>query len=260
MKPRLDIVGFSGGIVSAVTGSLVAAEHPGTTVLLFHDPGEEDADNARFSVEVSAYLGIPITNDSDGRTVSQLFDDKGMLGNNLMTPCSRILKQDRSRAFCERSKQEYGRVTLYIGFSVDEQGRLTNMRQRYDSIGIEVRAPVMERGWTHTDCLRIVTQEWRIKQPRAYDHYDNANCKGCVKGGLAYWGQVYLNDRDAWDLRADQEDEYRHTILHSRYGGYPDGSLRNMLPLCLKNAERWRANRRTSEAFKLIDSPCGCGE
>lgn len=99
MMPRADIVGFSRGITSSVVAYLVAKEFPASVILLFHDVKEEPVDNDRFGQAVSAYLGVPITEDSDGRSVSELFEDTGMLGNNRWTPCSRKLKQERSLAF-----------------------------------------------------------------------------------------------------------------------------------------------------------------
>lgn len=255
---RADVVGFSRGITSAVTAWFVAQEHPETTILLFHDPGEEPEDNERFAAEVCAYIGIPITDYSDGRTVSQVFDDEGTLGNNRMTPCSRILKQEMSRRFILGQLDAGKLVTLSFGFHAKEYDRWSKARQRYADIYVEVDAPLIRRDLTKNDCLRIVAQEWGIRPPLSYDHYDNANCRGCVKGGLAYWGQVYLFDREKWEERAAQEDEYGHTILHSRYGGYPQGSLRNMLPRCLELAAKWREKRAKDEHFPLIEAPCAC--
>jgi hypothetical protein len=253
------VVGFSRGVTSAVTAWLVAQE--AETILLFHDPGEEPEDNDRFEREVSAYLGLPVTHDSDGRSVSELFEEEGTLGNSLMTPCSRILKQERSWAFCQRLQAEGRTVTLSLGFDAGEMDRWSRARQRYSAIDVAVEAPLIARGWDKRRCLEIVADCWGIRPPLAYEHFDNANCRGCVKGGLAYWGQVYLYDREAWERRAAQEDDFGHTILHSRYGGYPAGSLRAMLPLCLENAARWRSARQSGQTtLRLIDQPCGCGQ
>lgn len=263
MSTRADVVGFSRGVTSAVTAWLVAQEHPETTILLFHDPKEEDPDNERFGREVAEFIGLPITEFSDGRTVSEVFEDEGMLGNNRMTPCSRILKQQLGDAFTRQLQQQGRSVTRYFGYAQGEERRWDRMVQVGAVAGFAVRCPLIERGMTKRDCKDLVTGCWGIRLPRSYDHYDNANCKGCVKGGLAYWGQVYLFDRETWELRADQEDEFQNTILNSRYGAYPEGTLRKMLPRCLEEAEKWRKAREQRGAqgslFALIDAPCACG-
>lgn len=60
------IVGFSGGLASAVVAKIVADTYGLEKVLLlFHDTKTEPIDNDRFRSEVSTYIGIPITEDID---------------------------------------------------------------------------------------------------------------------------------------------------------------------------------------------------
>jgi len=112
------VIGFSGGIASSVTASLVLHDHP-EAVLLFHDTKTEPHDNDRFRADVAEYLQRPITEDSDGRDIWQVFEDEGYLGNGRNTMCSRILKQERSQAFL----QAHQPAVLYIGFTIDEYHR-----------------------------------------------------------------------------------------------------------------------------------------
>ena len=67
------VVGFSGGAASAVVAEIVSKAHPGNTVLLFHDTKTEPDDNERFRIEVADYLGLPITERSDGRDIWGVF-------------------------------------------------------------------------------------------------------------------------------------------------------------------------------------------
>ncbi len=133
------VVAFSGGLASAVAAKVVADKYGREkTILLYHDTKTEPADNDRFRNEVSAYIGIPITEDSDGRDIWQAFSDEGMLGNGRNTMCSRILKQERSLKFMKKNQP----ATLYLGFTLEEGGRAQRSHARYAQKNIEAKFPV----------------------------------------------------------------------------------------------------------------------
>lgn len=67
---RRIVVGHSGGLTSAWALGWALREFPRSEVVaLFHDTKREHKDTYRFLHEISAALGIEITERSDGRTV-----------------------------------------------------------------------------------------------------------------------------------------------------------------------------------------------
>ena len=102
------IVGWSCGVSSAWCGGWALDNFPKTDVVfLFHDTKEEDADTYRFGREMAKALNHPITERSDGRSVTEVARDEGALPNNRMAFCSRILKaEQRDRYFKELARRE----------------------------------------------------------------------------------------------------------------------------------------------------------
>lgn len=243
----LHIVGFSGGLASAVTAEVVARANPRNTILLYHDTKTEPPDNDRFRKEVADHIGLPITEDSDGRDIWQVFKDEGMLGNGRNTMCSRILKQERSLAFIKAHMP----AILYLGFTVEEWRRAQRSHARYATKGIPVRFPLIEQKISKDECEHRVVKCWGIEKPQMYEWADHANCIPCVKGKKAYWGLIYMFERDAWEKASNAEKEFEHTIFTEA------GSLEEELPNCLRLAEKYLA-KKDKDRESLIEYPCEC--
>lgn len=257
------VIHYSFGITSAVTASLVLKEQgKENSVLLFHDTKEEADDCYRFGREVAAYLGMGVTDRSDGRSVTQLFKDEKFLGNNRNTPCSRQLKQEQGNRYTEELIEAGYTVTIYEGMtSPDDNHRLAGRRAAFADLGADVRFPLIEHKLSKADCKRIVTECWGIKLSNSYDHFEHDNClnRGCVKGGLAYWGLLYLYRRNVWEKAAAEEEEFGHSILSSsRYGAYPSSSLRALQQRSVLAARNWEARKAQGDLLPLMVQPCVC--
>ena len=243
------VVGFSGGAASAVCAKIVADQHFDSTVLLFHDTKTEPSDNERFRSSVAEFIGLPITEDSDGRNIWELFRDEGHLGNGRNACCSRVLKQQRSMAYM---KKHTGAI-LYIGFTVDESHRCQRTFARYNSCGVEVRFPLVELKICKDEVLHRVERCWGLIKPKRYDFLDHANCIPCIKGKKAYWGLMHMFERDAWETASAAEDEFGCTIFTDY------GSLRDELDGCLLLAKRYLRKREYNNAQgSLFEYPCEC--
>ncbi|MFL6125012.1 hypothetical protein [Actinophytocola sp.] len=84
---------FSGGIASWAVARRVADRYGvDDLVLLFADTLIEDDDLYAFVEESAAQLAVPLVRVADGRTPWQVFEDKQLLGNSLLAPCSYALK------------------------------------------------------------------------------------------------------------------------------------------------------------------------
>ena len=244
------VVGFSGGAASSVTAKIVRDTYGAeNTVLLFHDTKTEPADNDRFRADVSAFLGVPITDDSDGRDIWGVFQDEGILGNGRNTPCSRILKQERSMAYMKANQP----AVLYIGFTAEETDRAQRTFARYAAQDVEVRFPLVEQGISKDECLHRVQTCWGLKLPQLYAWADHTNCIPCVKGKKAYWGLLHMFEREAWEKAAAAEDEFGHTIFTEA------GSLREELNDCLRLADLYlRKKQAKRDQRDLFEFPCEC--
>jgi hypothetical protein len=243
------VIGFSGGAASAVTAKIVAQQYPTETILLFHDTRTEPADNSRFRQDVANYIGIPITEDSDGRDIWQLFTDEGILGNGRNTPCSRILKQERSLKYMLDNQP----AIIYLGFTCEEWGRAQRRYAFYARHGIEAKFPLIEQKLSKADCMHRITNCWGLTPPQMYEWAEHANCVPCVKGKLAYWGLIYIYEREAWQRAVDAEKEFGHTIFTEA------GSLSFELDRCLRLAKEYLTGKEAEKKQALLfDMPCEC--
>lgn len=244
------VVGFSGGTTSAWCAGWALRNYPKErVVLLWHDTKEEHPDTYRFLREMAAALGMPITERSDGRSVTELFRDEGYLGNNQNAMCSRILKAEQGDAyFCEL--RAAGQVPVKVlGYSMQEWGRVQRAKARADAGGYLVHFPVVVERVTKQQ-----TADWcrsmGVRPSAMYEWAEHANCVGCVKGGKAYWLAVHANAPEVFEQRAALEEEFGHGIL--RGGGREHHLLRDLVKIGMKRVPRPR------EAIDI--GPCECGD
>lgn len=249
-KARRVVVGFSGGVTSAWCAGWALRNFPrDEIVLLWHDTREEHPDTYRFLREMAANLDMPITERSDGRSVTELFRDEGFLGNNQNAMCSRILKVAPSKRYIQGLLDDGYEVIKVIGFSAKEPLRVQNMVGKGAAEGFTPRFPVIEDGVTKQDCV-----DWcnaRGVRPSAmYCWAEHANCVGCVKGGRAYWLAVAQHHPDVFEQRAQLEEEFGHGIL--RGGGRQHVTLRELVHVGLK--------RPVAHREKIDIGSCECGD
>lgn len=219
------VVMFSGGITSWALARRLADKH-GTDglVLLFADTLAEDEDLHRFLAQAAADIGVPVTRVADGRTPWQVFNDKRIVGNTRIAPCSHLLKQEPCRQWLE-ANTDPATTTLYVGIDWTEVHRL----------------PAIERGWAPWTVLAPLTEPpyldktgWinaararGIEPPRLYRlGFVHNNCGGaCVRGGQAQWARLLAAFPERYAANEREENALRlHlgkdvAILRDRTGG-----------------------------------------
>jgi hypothetical protein len=244
------VVGFSGGVTSAWCAGWALRNYPREDViLLFHDTKEEHPDTYRFLREMAAALGLPITERSDGRSVTQLFYDEGYLGNGQNTFCSRILKAEPGARFVAELKAEGHEVVKIVGYSAKEPLRVARIVGHADREGIKLRFPLIEERVSKQDCVDWVEAQG-VRPSAMYCWAEHANCVGCVKGGRAYWLAVHDNAPEVFEQRAQLEEEFGHPII--RGGDREHVTLRELVQIGLK--------RKVGQREAIVVGSCECGD
>lgn len=240
------MVGFSGGVTSAWCAGWALREYPkDEVILLMHDTKEEHPDTYRFMVEMAAALNHPITEQSDGRSVTEVIEDEGAIPNNMMAFCSRILKtEQRDKAFEILRQQGVTEIINVVGFSKMEWIRVQRASARAEQAGYKVRFPIIENAITKQQAA-----DWCIahgvRPSSMYLWSDHANCPGCARGGMNYWKAVDANMPEIYEQRMSLEDRYGHTFLKTM----PLRDLRNYEP------------KRKMKRREAIDiGACECGD
>lgn len=247
------MVGFSGGVTSAWCAGWALRNYPREeVVLLWHDTKEEHADTYRFLRQMSEKLGVPITERSDGRSVTEVFRDEGYLGNNRNAMCSRILKAEQGSRFIRELKEEGFAVYKVIGYSAREPDRVQRMVGYGLAEGFTPIFPIIKEGVTKQQCADWCTAQG-VCPSAMYLWAEHANCEGCVKGGRAYWLKVAEHAPDVFEQRAKLEEEFGHQILGGeRIGEERPPFLRELLQIGLK--------RKVNPRESIEIGPCECGD
>jgi 3'-phosphoadenosine 5'-phosphosulfate sulfotransferase (PAPS reductase)/FAD synthetase len=85
------IVQFSGGAASSYVAWLIAQKEKKEDItLLFHDTKIEHEDATRFRTQVADFIGLPITEISDGRDLWELIDYNNALPSSFIPFCTRV--------------------------------------------------------------------------------------------------------------------------------------------------------------------------
>lgn len=240
------VVGFSGGVSSAWCAGWALRQFPKESVVfLFHDTKEEDPDTYRFIRQMAEALDHPVTERSDGRSVTEVFYDENAIANNRMAFCSRILKaEQRDRYFAELRASGETEIVNVLGFSALEEQRVQRASARGWADGFSCRFPMIEERITKQQAA-----DWcfslGVRPPAMYRWSEHANCVGCVRGGKAYWLAVARNAPEIFEQRAKLEEEFGHTILKDT----------NLVEL-----RRTGLKRKVSPRESIDIGPCECGD
>jgi hypothetical protein len=219
---RRIVVGFSGGVTSAWCAGWALRNFPREEiVLLWHDTKEEDADTYRFLKEMSTALELPITERSDGRTLTEVIHDEGMIPNDQAAFCSRILKQEPGNKYIkELQEQGVGEIVRVMGFSANEPDRIQRQvalswKMTSFFCNVSVRFPLVETKTTKQQAQDWCSCEMGVQSPSMYEWSDHANCPGCFRGGKGYWLAVAKNNPEVFNKRAELEREMGFTIINN---------------------------------------------
>jgi hypothetical protein len=194
---------FSCGAASAVATKLTISVYGADRcVILNAFIKEEHADNRRFAVDCERWFGQSIVNLRDTKydaSAIKVFETVGYIKGIRGASCTTRIK----RGLLDKWKKPDD--IMVLGFTAEEQERADDFREMNPDK--EVMFPLIERGLTKEDCKAMVERAG-IKLPAMYLlGYDNANCIGCVKGGLGYFRAVREDFPNQFERLAQAEDK-----------------------------------------------------
>lgn len=221
------IVQFSGGIASWATAHRVAARHgTGDLVLLFANTLIEDDDLYRFVHDSAAQLGVPLVEVSDGRTPWELFEDKQIIGNSRLAPCSHDLKIMPCRRWLT-ANTDPDQTVLYLGIdsSTRDRRRAPAIVDRWRPWRVEM--PLLDEPDLTKDRMVAEARALDLTPPRAYSlGFEHANCgQLCVRGGQKHWLRTLTHFPERYADYEERERRFRIrtgkdvAILKERRGG-----------------------------------------
>lgn len=194
---------FSCGAASAVATKLVLSEGLDDVVVVYNEVAEEHPDNKRFLADCEKWFGVKVEvrrNEKYSGSIYEVFrKERFIASGHAGAACSKRLKREINDAFIQPTD------TLVFGYTAEEQGRLDRFIDANN--GVNVRAPLIERGASKSDCLAIIERAG-IELPMMYRlGYRNNNCIGCVKGGKGYWNKIRRDFPEVFERMAKVQDE-----------------------------------------------------
>lgn len=197
---------FSCGAASAVATKLALAQHGDRCEILNAYVEEEHPDNRRFLVDCEQWFGRPITILRDEKydaSAIKVFERVGYIKGPQGAACTARIKRGLLRAY-----EKQGDV-LVLGYTAEEQHRLDDFIADFPDRPIV--APLIERGLTKEDCKAMVERAGLVLPYMYRLGYENANCIGCVKGGMGYFRAI-REDFPAQFERVCQAEDKVHAL------------------------------------------------
>lgn len=203
------IVALSGGKASAWCADWAFRNFAKEDVVLyFNDTKWEHEDLYRFLDDLSRHFDHPVTFDSDGRSVEQLFYDHNALANNRMPFCSRILKAERLQKFYKDGD------TIIFGIGCAEAHRARRISEVYAEYSRrkkkwpKLRFPLIGEQ-IGSEAIDQFLTDAGIDEPLLYRlGFKHNNCSGgCVRSGKGQWLHLLNTLPDVYAERERVERE-----------------------------------------------------
>lgn len=259
------VAGISSGLSSAVMYRRLLARYGADSVVgVFEDTLIEDADNYRFLAEIEAW-GRPFVRLAEGRDPYQVAEDKQIIPNQKIAPCTAVLKIQPFMRWIKSTYPEPGEVTIHIGYDFSEMHRCAATRRNYEAAGYHVDFPLLWKPYEYRPYAQVAREDWGIEPPRMYAQgYSHANCGGlCVKQGKRDWLRTLVLYPDRYARREAWEQRMREHPTRANYAllRHVEGGVQR--PMTLREL-RERHEAGTADQLSLVDEPgcvtCGVGD
>lgn len=205
---------FSCGAASAYAAKKAIEKYGDAVEVVYCDTlKHEHPDNLRFLRECGRWIGreVKILRSEKFSDIYDVFERTGFLvGPKGAARCTVELKK-RVRFAYQRPDDIH-----IFGYTAEEGRRIERFRaQNFEA----AEFPLHEQGVSKADCLAALAAAG-IELPAMYRlGYQNNNCIGCVKGGMAYWNKIRRDFPDAFARMAALERKLGATVLSKREKG-----------------------------------------
>jgi len=243
------IVSLSGGTQSAVSAERALERYgAGKVWLAICDTKNEHDDLWRFHNDCverwrKVYGVTRCHVFADGRDPYQLAEQKSLIPNQYLAPCSNDLKREVLLKWLWRVPKP---VTVLLGYSWNEQHRIERRRHwhrqtggkgwkrpsgyHFEVPGVYEDYPLAWEPWDMRECTAIVQSEWGIEPPlmnRLGFSHNNCGKYGCVKWGIedsqrfAHFFPEQHEWRKQWEqrMRAKGGSLANRSFLRDQSGG-----------------------------------------
>lgn len=202
MTSRMIVSWFSCGAASAVATKL-AKEKYGAIRIVNNPVIAEHEDNRRFLKACEKWFGQDIETAINPCFSScdpeDVWKEYNVMRMPRFAPCSRELKQYARRQWETDNGFNKATDVIIMGFTAEEADRAERFREKHPEYNLE--CPLIDAGISKAACWDMLNKEG-IAVPKIYRMgYDNANCLGCVYGGIGYWQKIKRDFPDVFERR-----------------------------------------------------------
>lgn len=200
-----EVAWFSCGAASAVAAKISPESIP-----FYCYVSNEHPDNLRFLRDCAAWLGRPVAVLRSDKYVDcwHVWEERRYLNGTKGALCTVEMKK--------RVRQKFSQPDdIHIfGFTVDECHRAERFTR--DNPEIQSRFPLIDAGIGKGDCYDLI-RDAGIELPAMYRlGYRNANCIGCVKGGMGYWNKIRIDFPMVFNRMAKLEESLGRTCINGQ--------------------------------------------
>ena len=204
---------WSGGVTSAVATKL-ALKSKSEVQIYFCETGQHHSDNQRFKADCENWYGqkIHTLTNTKWKTVERVLEH-GYINGPSGAYCTKLLKKD-VRIALEKIVDFTGQV---FGFEYEPKQikRAERFIEQYPAS--KAQFPLIEHKVNKARAMEILI-ECKIELPAMYRlGYSNANCVGCVKGGMGYWNKIRKDFPSVFKRTAELERKAGHTCIKGKY-------------------------------------------
>lgn len=218
MDKQRVVIWFSCGVTSAVATKLALAKYEGEAfdvhVCNIALRKDEHPDNVRFLKDVERWCGreFEILQSKKYQSVDEVIEGERFIVGPNGAPCSNILKKLVRRAY-----QLPDDIQIF-GFDTLDEAKDRVKEFRFNNPEVHLDTPLLHHRLSKGECLTLCRRQG-IEPPITYKMgYKNANCIGCVKGGMGYWNKIRVDYPEVFARRAAQERKFNHAMLKDDNG------------------------------------------